>query len=78
MGEARCIGINTENTAALTFCVNVRVRSIVALGLRLGLDGPAPSPGTGAPRVPSPISSAIFLDSLDLGISETNDEKSVN
>jgi len=72
------MGINTENTAALTFCVNVKVRSIVALGLRLGLDGPAPSPGIGVPREPSPISSAIVLGSVSLGLSETNDEKRVN
>ena len=70
--------MNTENTAALTFCVNVRVRSIVALGLRLGLDGPAPSPGAGVPRAPSPISSAIFVGAVSLEISETIVEKSAN
>lgn len=67
--------MNTENTAALTFCVNVKVRNIVALGLPLGLDGPAPTPGIGVPSVPFPIPSTMIARSVERSLSETNDEK---
>ena len=51
------MGTKTEKTAALTFCVNVNVRRIVAFGCpRLGRDGPASSSGAGVPSALAPRS----------------------
>jgi hypothetical protein len=61
IGERRCIGTKTENTAALTFWVNVNVRKIVALGPRRGFDGPASSPDPGVPEIPSVISPCMIV-----------------
>jgi hypothetical protein len=61
IGERRCIGTKTENTAALTFWVNVNVRRTVALGPRRGFDGPESSPDPGVPRVPSVISPCMIV-----------------